>query len=366
MPIQIYNELILYVNEDAKFYSDKYYELEIESQENNKIYRFFIKNRLRLIFKDLYKLKSNYIIKLHPGIWESESEYLFENPDKKSIANLSFEFFRSLLYIVKIPFRINWNSKKNIPGTVVKFKLAQIGYTLQNITITPNAKIIEKNFQKENLLAIINLKSPSRNGNIDGFLTYSFTPIHEDNSAPWGNISTQDKEYVQKYTQKIPYWREMDDQMYQLLKEPLESTSLLFICYYVYELAKKVMGSIEIKQKKPNKFAFNENQIEINKEFSEFVIKTMRKLKIPIRKVKGIIYPDTFHSWSEVYITTLNQWIPIDPALETFGYLNSLVIPLLIDGLSSNNKLIVIESQNTINTDFKTIIEKPEIKIKEL
>ena len=135
MPIQIYNELILYVNDEGIFFSDKYFEQEIESQKNNKFYRFFIKNRLHLIFKDLNKLKSKYIMKLHPGLWESESEYLFENPNKKSVANLSFEFFLPYIFRVKIPFRINWNSKKTIPDTVIKIKLAQIGYNLQNIDI---------------------------------------------------------------------------------------------------------------------------------------------------------------------------------------------------------------------------------------
>ena len=153
--------------------------------------------------------------------------------------------------------------------------------------------------------------------------------------------------------------------MYQLLKDALESTSLSFICSHVYELAKKIIKANKIEDDF-GKLISEGNKIAFNEEFSEFVIKTMRNLKIPIRKVKGILYPSTYHSWSEVFITTLNQWIPIDPEIETFGYLNSQIIPLLIDGLSLNNRLIAVESQGTINTDFKIEIGKPEIQINQL
>ncbi|MHA1990246.1 MAG: transglutaminase domain-containing protein [Candidatus Hodarchaeales archaeon] len=370
MPIQIYNELNLYIDEEGNVFSDKYYNEKIEPEEeteNWNRFRFFIKNRLYLTFKDLEKLKSKFLLKLHSGVWESDSVFFFENPSNKSISNLSFEFLRPIQYKVKIPFKIQWNLKKNPPDTIVKIKLAQLDYTLQNIEITPNAKFVEKKPVKENLLALVKLKSLPKNGNIDGSISYSYTPSIEINSGPWGSISSQDKTYVQKYTQKLPYWRESDENVYNLLKEPLESTSLLSISYYVYELAKKVITPADQDLRKGVSTVLSEEKpVGDCDEFTDLIITIMRKLKIPIRRVNGISYPNELHTWPEVYISDLKRWIPIDAALHTFGYLKPSVIPMLIDGTTSNHKLIEIESSNILNTEFKLTIDDPEVQIQEL
>ncbi|MHA1983271.1 MAG: transglutaminase-like domain-containing protein [Candidatus Hodarchaeales archaeon] len=367
MPIPIYSELNLFINEKGKVFSDKYHNEKIEPEKETEYwvrFRFFIKNRLYLIFKDLEKLKSKYLLKLHSGIWESESVFFLENPSNKSIANFSFEFLKPIRYEVQIPFRLQWNLKKNPPDTIVKIKLAQLGHTLQNIKINPNAKFIDKKPVKENLLFLLKLKSLPKNGNIDGSVSYSFTPSIEVNSGPWGSISLQDKSYVQKYTQKLPYWRESDESIYNLLKEPLESTSLLFISYYVYELAKKVITPSDQDLRKGVSTVLSEDKPAGDcDEFTDLIITIMRKLKIPIRRVNGISYPSEFHTWPEVYISDLKRWIPIDAALHTFGYLKPSIIPLLIDGTTSNHKLIEIETSNVLNTEFKLTIEDPEVQI---
>lgn len=370
MPISIYNELNLFIDEEGEVFSDKFYNEKIEAQEETdhwKRYQFFIKKRIYLAFKDLKELKSKYLIKLHSGEWESESVFFFENLNPKSITNMTFEFLKPIKFHVRIPFNISWNSKKNPQDTNVKIKLSRLGHTLQNIQITPKAKIIDKKGAKENLLALIRLKSLSKNGQIDGSISYNFTPSKEINLAPWGSISKQDKKYVQKYTQKLPYWRESDENIYNLLKEPMESTSLLFISYFVYDLVKKIITPMDQEVRKGASIILSEDKpVGDCDEFTDLIITIMRKLKIPIRRVNGISYPDTYHTWPEVYISDLHRWIPIDAALHTFGYLKSSVIPLLIDGTTSNHKLIEIESSNNLNTEFKLNLENPIVEIQEL
>ena len=362
----LYQRRSLYVTLDGNIYQDKNKLDQLLPSENSeywKLYRFILENDINIFFENIVQLKKTHLIKLFPGFWKSESQYILKNINQGSHIHVSIEFLKRVQYNIVIPYHINWNSKNFIPNLIVKTKIAS-HYNLKNVKFNPNGKIIQKKPFLENSIGIIKLKKLPNVGFIKGSIEYSFNPENSENNYNWGTIKDQNKRTVQKYTQELPFWKSSKELQNIIQKIP-KFDSILLQCWHVFNFVMQFVKAenLDIRKGISNLLSEKEPTGDCD-EFTDLIVAILRKLGIPVRRVTGISYPNTFHAWPEVYSSYLDKWIPIDAAQYVFGYLKSSIIPLKLEGTSSHQKMITLTLNQAHHlTDIQDEIEDPVVTI---
>ncbi|OLS16449.1 MAG: hypothetical protein HeimC3_53920 [Candidatus Heimdallarchaeota archaeon LC_3] len=356
----------LFVNLDGDIFLDKNKTNRYSPLDNSeywKIYSFILDKEINLYFDNLNQLKQTYYLKLFPGFWKSESVYVLKKIDENSSISVTIEFLKQIQYSINIPFKINWNSKNFIPNLIIKTKIAH-EYQLQNIKFHPNGKVIHKKPEAENSIGIIKLKKLPNQGSMEGSIEYSFNPESSETSSNWGNIQDQNKRIVQIYTQELPFWKDSKE-LQNILKRISKFDSILAQSWHVFNFVKQFVKAenLEIRKGISNLLSEKEPVGDCD-EFTDLIVTILRKLKIPVRRVTGISYPNTFHAWPEVFSSSLKKWLPIDAAQNVFGYLKSSIIPLKIEGTTSHQDTINISiNQAHYLTEINSEVMDPIVDI---
>ncbi len=266
---------------------------------------------------------------------EDDNIMLLGIPNELGIAQL--EFSKKLVFDIKLPFRVNWQSKSHIDGLILKTYIANLPDSILNTKIKPIGRIKDKkNSIKDSLTCIIQLKNLQPNGSYQGSLEYTYKPQSVWTlDTHWGKKSDCDRKIIQKYTTEqkngrfprefeelIQPYKHMDD-IYKVSKE-------------IYFLARKMIKT-EFLEYRKGIFNLLQDLRGDCDEFTDFMVVLLRRLGFPIRRVTGMTYDFrtgkiVHHAWPEIYAPRYDKWIPIDAAMNYFGFQSLTVIPLKIEG----------------------------------
>lgn len=361
-----YQSHSLFINKEGDIFlnenkTNQYF--PIDNSEYWKIYSFILDKEINLYFDDINRLRQTHYLKLFPGFWKSESVYIIKKMDENSSISVSIEFLKRIQYCIIVPFKIKWNSKNFIPNLIIKTKIAQ-EYKLRNIKFNPNGKVIQKKPEAENSIGIIKLKKLPNQGTMEGSIEYSFNPESSETSSNWGNIQDQNKKIVQKFTQELPFWKDSKE-LQNIIQRIPKFDSILVQSWHVFNFVRQFVKAenLEIRKGISNLLSEKEPVGDCD-EFTDLIVTILRKLKIPVRRVTGISYPNTFHAWPEVFSSSLNKWLPIDAAQNSFGYLKSTIIPLKIEGTTSHHDTIKISIKQAHHlTEINSEVMDPIVNI---
>ena len=102
------------------------------------------------------------------------------------------------------------------------------------------------------------------------------------------------------------------------------------------------------------------------------MIVMLRKLSFPARRMTGMVFDHvtqeiTHHAWPEIYAPLFDSWVPIDAAMNIFGYRSLSIIPLKVEGTSVlQNSLEVDVMDQTQDIQTKLTLLDTEITVNSL
>ncbi len=298
-------------------------------------YRLHITQQLRIIFQSKEVFDKKFFITTFPIMWESQEQvYLLGQNAFDQF--LQIEICMKLLFSVKESFQVSWYSKSQVKGLVIKTFIANLPDTLLNPIIKPIGKIKDKNNEKkDSFTCIIQLTNLKPNGNFTASINYQFQPQSWLLSKQWGKKSDFDRKMIQKYSQEQKFWRFPSE--FEKLISPLEQIDDVFkIAQEIYTLAQKTIVAESLTYRKGVLNLIHDMRGDCD-EFTDLTVVLLHRLAIPVKRVTGMTYDFIskkiiHHAWPEIFVPKYNKWVPIDSAMNYFGFQSLSVIPLKIEG----------------------------------
>ena len=180
-------------------------------------------------------------------------------------------------------------------------------------------------------------------------------------STSWGKKADYDKKIVQKYTPEQKFWR--FPQEFEKVIQPLSVIEDVYtIAKRVFEIARETI-TVEILDYRKGVLNLLHDMRGDCDEFTDLMVVLLRKLSFPVRRVTGMTYDFltgkiVHHAWPEIYSPALKTWIPIDAAMNYFGFQSLTVIPMKIEGttvLPSQLHVNFLDPTQKIDLDLKLL-----------
>jgi hypothetical protein len=151
-----------------------------------------------------------------------------------------------------------------------------------------------------------------------------------------------------------------------LLEKIPKDNTLLRQCLAVYSFVRNFIVAEDLDYRKGTVSLLKEKTPRGDcDEYTDLIIALLRSLKIPARRFTGIVYPNIFHAWPEVFSPKQNRWFPLDAAQQVFGFLSCKIAPLRIEGTKSERPTIEIANSSTLPTKHITCeVNTPTLLLK--
>jgi hypothetical protein len=214
--------------------------------------------------------------------------------------------------------------------------------------VFPPARVVER--EERNMIAIINVPelSPGESFSPTVMIRTDTTTLDwmiEPHDTPESDML----ENRQLFCSSKKFW-DLDDQTVQDISHSVAEQSSNDESYA--RIALQIVGEM-VKSRKHLEHrigaakAVRESEGDCD-EYADLYISLMRIVKIPARRVVGHIFkgqsePEP-HAWTEIYLEN-KGWIPVDPALETFGVLSEKYFSRIREGLISERPTIQLKWQ---------------------
>ena len=317
------------------------------------------------MFESLEEFEKNFFIATFPLSQNKSSEDWFIGRNGINQV-IQLEICKKIHFTVKMPFQINWFSKTQVKGLVIKSFLANIPEIISTASIKPIGKIKDKNnLKKDSLTCVVQLTNLKPNGSYTGSIEYQYTPHSWTLDNQWGKKTDIDRKLVQKYTQEQKYWRFPLE--FEKLIHPLQKIDdVCTIAEKVYTLARNTIVAENLDYRKGVLNLLHDMRGDCD-EFTDLMVVLLHKLEFPVRRVTGMIYDFlsgkiVHHAWPEIYSPTNDTWITIDSAMNYFGFQSLTVIPLKIEGsIVIPNQLVVSRLDPTQRIDITSKLPDTEI-----
>ncbi|MHA2365078.1 MAG: transglutaminase-like domain-containing protein [Candidatus Hodarchaeales archaeon] len=324
-------------------------------------YRFFNQD-ISFTFENFEKFQKKWVFRGSPGIWLSKSNLRWSNEEFSQAIEIS----RKINFKVTIPFKINWHStnRRTVPLIKVKFQVANLT-NIKNKQLIPYGNFRNKK-RTENYKALITLKKLPAIGELCGSLNYTYQPESWYISRDWGYIDDIPQKIQQRYSQELPFWRQTS-KLEEIVEQIPRNDALYEQIAVVYRFVTNFITAENLEIRKGIKQLLEEQSpVGDCDEFTDLQITIFRMLKIPARRIVGIVFnphsKNTWHAWTEVFIPKIDRWIPIDAAMRNFGFLSTEQIPMKIEGTNSSRTTIEVipyQSQPALHSK----IEDPIIDV---
>lgn len=323
------------------------------------------KVQIQIEFESREEFEKNFLIATFP-LWVDNStatKFIGKNGTTQII---QLEICKKILFSVKMPFQINWYSKAQVKGLVIKSFLANIPEIISTASIKPIGKIKDKkNLKKDSLTCIVQLTNLQPNGSFTGSIEYQYKPHNWMLSNQWGKKTDIDRKLVQKYTQEQKYWR-FPQEFEELIKPLQQINDVCTIAEKVYTLARNTIVAENLEYRKGVLNLLHDMRGDCD-EFTDLMVVLLHKLSFPVKRVTGMTYDFltgkiVHHAWPEIYSPAYDTWIPIDSAMNYFGFQSLTVIPLKIEGSTViPNQFVISKLDPTQRIDLKSKLLDTEI-----
>jgi hypothetical protein len=335
--------------------------LPIEKNQFFSRYRIKTSNVLFLKFQFKEEFDQNYFLTTFPATWDGEKEqFLLGEFKEKQI--IQIEICKKLIFDVIVPFQIDWQSKSQVKGLIIKSYIANLPESINNIIIKPQGRLKDKKkLNRDSLTCIIQLTNLKPNGSFIGSIQYQFTPKNSIINSDWGKKSDYDTKFIQKYTLEQKYLRFPEE--FEKIIQPLnEIIDICKIAKEVYTIAKNLITIEYLDYRKGVLNLLREMRGDCD-EFTDLMVVLLRKMGFPVRRVTGMIYEFTskqitLHAWPEIYSPKYNKWVVIDAAMNYFGFQSLTVIPLKIEGtnvLPNQLEVNFVDQSQKISLDMQLL-----------
>ena len=324
-----------------------------------------------MIFESKEQFDKKYFITTFPVHWEEEKgSYRLGSKNTDQVIQL--EIVKKIFFTVEFPFHVSWQSSSHVTGLIIKSFIANLPESISNMKVQPIGKIKEKNnATKDSLSIIIQLTNVKPNGTYDGTISYTFKPKSWLLNNEWGSKNDYERKIIQKYTTEQKYWRLPKE--FETLVESLRSIDDVFtIAKEIYNLAKKTISIEHLDYRKGVLNLLHDMRGDCD-EFTDLMVVLLRKLSFPVRRVTGMTYDYlngtiVHHAWPEIFSPKYQLWIPIDAAMNFFGYQSLTIIPQKIEGttiLPNTLEVSILDSKQKVDLDVKLLDVKVDITLLE-
>ena len=163
---------------------------------------------MKSLIKGNFQFEEKFLLVTFPITWdETLQAYILGIKNQNQLVQLEI-CKKKLIFNVKFPFQVSWQSKTHVKGLVIKSYLANLPDNILNATIKPIGKFKKKkDSNKDSITCIIQLANLKPNGSFVGSIEYQFKPVSWLLSTSWGKKADYDKKIVQKYTPEQKFWR---------------------------------------------------------------------------------------------------------------------------------------------------------------
>lgn len=336
----------------------------VRPKENNDyftLYFFKMVGQISGSFENFHDFQKNFILTCFPiQMDEAKNTFTINNTEQEQIIHI--EIAKKFIFHVQMPFTISWQSKTHTKGLIIKSYLANMPEEITNAVVKPIGKIKDKNnSRKDSFTCILQLKNIKPNGEFNWFIDYDFKPRNWLLSNQWGQKSDYDRKLIQKYTLEQKYLR-FPKEFETLIQPFLKITDVYTIAKEIYTLAKQTIKVENLEYRKGVIKLLHDMRGDCD-EFTDLMTVLLRKLSFPTRRVTGMVYDHvtnkiTHHAWPEIYAPAYNIWVPIDAAMNFFGFRSLSVIPLKIEGttvLPSTIELNLVDPSENVNTSLNML-----------
>jgi len=149
------------------------------------------------------------------------------------------------------------------------------------------------------------------------------------------------------YCSMQKYWEIQDTEIQELSQRIAERTGNdASYCRLAYQTVRKqIKLKTHLDERKGASRAIREKEGDCD-EHADLFIALARTADIPARRIVGHIYraekdPEP-HAWAEVFLEN-RGWLPVDPALGNFGFMNEVYFSRIREGLVSERPTISLK-----------------------
>lgn len=271
------------------------------------------------------------------------------------------EISKKLQFSVTLPFQISWQSKTHITGIIIKSYIANLPNEIRDTKIKPIGRIKDKKSTKDSHTCIIQLKNLQPNGTYRGSIEYTYKPESWLLSTQWGKKSDIDRKLIQRYTGEQKYWR-FPKEFEEIINPFKHIDDVYTIAQAIYTIARKMIKPENLDYRKGIFNLLQDLRGDCD-EFTDLMVVLLRKLSFPVKRTTGMTYEFNtgkivHHAWPEIYSPTYDKWIPIDAAMNYFGYKSLTIIPLKIEGttvIPHQLEVNYLDPSQRINVNLKLL-----------
>lgn len=212
-------------------------------------------------------------------------------------------------------------------------------------------------------------------GELKGALEYQFRPSQpQPNTGSWGKLGDVDPKIRQRFIQVLPYWR-VTEKLEELVATLDRYDDLRDQVAEVFTYVRKTVRPENLPGRK-GVLQLLDEEIPYGDcdEYTDLTTAILRVMGIPVRRVTGMVARnvvpgqevrlESLHAWAEVYAPQIGTWVPVDPALNIFGFWGKDIIPLMREGTRSDRLFLrATPRQAHPETYVQKEMEDPLVKL---
>lgn len=333
------------------------------------LYRLKMNGQILVNFESQEEFQKKYFITCFPILFHDFTGKVILGIEQE-LQIIDIEISKKFSFYIKFPFQVDWQARGHVKGLIIKSYLANLPGEITNSVAKPSGKIKTKNNEKkDSFTCVFQLTNIKPNGTFQGSIEYQYHPKNWLLSSNWGFKSDYDQKLIQKYTQEQKYLRFPKEFDY-LLKPFTKMTNIYVIAKQTFLLAQKLVKVEHLEYRKGIFKLLHDFRGDCD-EFTDLMIVILRKLNCPARRMTGMVYDHltgsiTHHAWPEIYAPALESWVPIDAAMNLFGYRSLNIIPLKIEGttvLQNNLESDVMDPTQDVETNLTLLDTEIEIRL---
>lgn len=236
---------------------------------------------------------------------------------------------------------------------------------VEGLDVFPPARVLEK--AERNMVGIIKIPELNPGENFSPTVIMRIDTISRDWMLEPSPVPKNElKRLIGTYCTMQKYW-EIEDSIVQELTERIAENSsndqeYARLALQVVRERVKLKTLLDVRLGAAEAAKGKEGDCD---EHADLFIALTRAVKIPSRRVVGHLFrggpePEP-HAWCEVYLENLG-WIPVDPALDQFGFLSERYFSRIREGLISERPTIQVMMSKS-NSEPLSIEEQVNMRV---